>query len=651
MPLEDAIPVLDDRDHDAILAEMRSQIARYTPEWKPVWTDINDSDPGITMLQVFAWLGETLAYRMNRVPDLLYLKFLQLLGVELTPARPAQVEISFGVKATAPATVQVPRRTQVIAETPGGGPPLVFEAERALTCLKHVRKTVLVYDGAAHTDATRADADATGYEPFGPAANAGAALLLGFDATEPFPQTEVTFYAWVDSEHGGTSPVTCGPGADRFRPATLRWQYWDGTDWAELTVLEDRTAALTRSGSIVVRTPASALVATTIAPAPEPLFWLRALVASSQYERAPRILAIRPNTMTLTQMETVEGEVLGGSNGRRDQVFALSQTPVLDGSLTLTVDQRSGAETWREVPDLYAQGPADPVFVLNRTTGEIRFGDGVHGAVPIANPDNPGANVVAASYRYGGGTSGNVAAGTLTMLRSALEGIDDATVVNVRPSYGGSDEETIDSAKLRAPASVRARERAVTTDDFELFAVRAANIARAKAFPLYHPQFPETPIPGVVTVVVVPRSDSARPVPSEGTLRTVCAELQQRRLLTTEVYVAPPTYQRVSVEVRVVVAETADQARVLREIDAALLAYFHPLTGGDAGTGWPFGGAVSFSRVFGKVLDVPGVDSVDHLFVSLDGVEQPECRDVPIAAGALVFSTAHQVSGAYAGEA
>ncbi|MEP6817664.1 MAG: putative baseplate assembly protein, partial [Marmoricola sp.] len=77
MPLKDNIPKLDDHSYESIVAEMRSRISRYTPEWSPVWSDLNDSDPGITMLQVFAWLGEMLAYRMNQVPALVYLKFLQ----------------------------------------------------------------------------------------------------------------------------------------------------------------------------------------------------------------------------------------------------------------------------------------------------------------------------------------------------------------------------------------------------------------------------------------------------------------------------------------------------------------------------------------------------------------------------------------------
>ena len=91
-------PQIDDRRYDSLLAEVRTRIARYTPEWTPVWTDVNDSDPGITMVQVFAWLAEMLTYRMSKVPELNYIKFLQLLGIELNPAEPAQAEITFPVK-------------------------------------------------------------------------------------------------------------------------------------------------------------------------------------------------------------------------------------------------------------------------------------------------------------------------------------------------------------------------------------------------------------------------------------------------------------------------------------------------------------------------------------------------------------------------
>ena len=90
MPLQDAVPVIDDRRYDQLLSEIRTRIARYTPEWTPVWTDVNDSDPGMTLAQLVAWMTELLTYRLGKVPELNYIKFLQLLGIELNAAEPAR---------------------------------------------------------------------------------------------------------------------------------------------------------------------------------------------------------------------------------------------------------------------------------------------------------------------------------------------------------------------------------------------------------------------------------------------------------------------------------------------------------------------------------------------------------------------------------
>src|SRR5215813_7769361 len=207
MPLNNAIPKIDDRDYDSLLAEVRTRIARYTPEWTPVWTDVNDNDPGITMAQVFAWLAEMLAYRMNKVPELNYIKFLQLLGIELNAAEPAQAEVTFPVKNsfTEPFVI-VPARTQLTAEAPDGGPPIVFETERALIALKAQLASLLAYDGYAYTPVTDENAKATtGFQPFGPAADTDSALLLGFDSDQALPAVEINLAVWTLPDNPKTS--------------------------------------------------------------------------------------------------------------------------------------------------------------------------------------------------------------------------------------------------------------------------------------------------------------------------------------------------------------------------------------------------------------------------------------------------------------
>lgn len=650
MPLESHVPKIDDRRFEDIVREIRSRIPRYTPEW----TDLNDSDPGMAMLQVFAWLTEMMLYRLGRVPELNYIKFLQLVGIELSPAEPATAEITFPVLETQPQpTLIVPLHTQVTAAAAAGEAPIIFETDRALTALRARLAATQAFDGFAFTDVTAEnDEPQAGFLPFGPLAPADSALYLGFSDPEDFPQVQLDLAFFAFEDPVGPAAFDCGlPATQAFPSAALSWEYWNGKDWLSLNLLKDETRALSRSGHVLLRTPAKgSLQRAAVGTVTESLFWIRVRVLSSAYERAPRLLAVRTNTVPATQAETFRDEVLGGSDGSPNQVFALDNTPVLADTLLLEVDEGEGFIAWEPVPDFFGSGSQDRHYVLNRTTGEVRFGDGVNGRIPVANLDNPGGNVVAREYRAGGGQRGNVPAGALSALLTAVSGVDEGGMGNLQAAVGGRDEETLEAAKLRAPRSLKSRCRAVTAEDFETLAMAAANIRRAKALPLVHPDFPGVKVPGVMTVIVVPDTEAPNPMPSEGTLRTVCAYLNERRLLTTELYVTRPTYQRVEVRGSVIAENSADLAEVKEAIEASLLTYFHPLVGGENGQGWPFGGDIFFSQVYQRVLLVPGVQRIEQLVILVDDDEVPVCQDVTVPEGVLLYSTGHpevQVSYAF----
>ncbi len=652
MSLQNAIPQIDDRRYEDILTEVRTRIARYTPEWTPVWTDVNDSDPGITLAQVFAWLSELLIYRMNKVPELNYIKFLQLLGIELKPAESAQAEITFPVLETHPDPyVIVPLRTQLSAEATDGGAPIIFETERALTALTARLSAVQVFEGFDYTDVSSLNNEPElGFQPFGPLAKVDSALLLGFKYDKDFPAQIELNLSFIAFESGATpSSSDCGlPETTVFPSATISWEYWNGTDWRGLNLLKDETRALERSGHVYLKTPAkNEMQRVVIGRVTESLYYIRGRITRSGYERPPKLLAVRTNTVGARQAETVVDEVLGGSDGRPNQVFTIGNTPVLADSLTLEVDEGDGFTPWQRVTDFFGSGPADQHFILNPTSGEVRFGDGENGSIPVANVNNPASNVVARIYRFGGGKRGNLGANTLKTLLTSVLGIDENAITNLRAAFAGRDEESLDNAKKRAPQSLKSKCRAVTREDFESLAKQAANIKRAKALPLSHPSFPGVKVPGVVTVIVVPDSDDSRPIPSEGTIRTVCEYLNLRRLLTTELYVVKPNYQEVSIRVDVIANDDADLGEVKQQIEEGLLNYFHPLKGGEDSRGWPFGGKISFSQVYQQVFSIKGVQSIEKLVIVLDGNEIPECKDVSITDGMLLFSTRHEVQANY----
>ena len=651
MPIKDLVPIIDDRTYADLVAEARTRIPRYTPEW----TDLNESDPGIALVELFAWMTELLVYRLGKVPQLNYLKFLELMGFELTPARPATVEITFPVQPTyTEPYVIVPLGTQVATDQPDDQGPILFETDRALVALQASLDAVQVFEQPTFRDVTAANnLHKAGFDAFGPRAAVDSALLLGFSSTLDFPEVEIDL-AFFTQTKGGAASLSCTGGLKpAFAPATLAWEYWNGMLWLPMSQIEDQTAALTRDGHVRIESPpAGSMVKSTMGQKTDaPRFWIRARLVKSGYQIPPRLLAVRANTARATNAETVDLEILGGSNGRPDQVFTTTGNPILAGTMELAVDEGEGFEVWTEMPDFFGSGRDDKHYVLNRSTGEVRFGDGRRGRIPVANANNP-QNVRANRYRTGGGLRGNVDAGRVTALMTGLPGLAADQITNLLPSGGGSDEESLADAKIRAVGSLRSRDRAVTPEDFEVLAVQSGNIARAKALPLRHPDFPGVEIPGVVSVIVVPNVPDPAPTPNQATLRSVCAYLDARRLLTTEVYVVPPRYAVIRVQADLVVEDDADLAAVQRAAQQSITQYFDPLVGGEdsgpngPGSGWPFGGGVYYSLVTRRLL-VDGVKRVANLTLQLGKDVAPPCTDLTLDPDMLLENGDHQINVAY----
>lgn len=652
MPLLSNLPSIDDRTWADIVAEARTRIPRYTPEW----TDTNSNDPGMTLIELFAWLTEMQLFRLGRVPQLNYVKFLELVGLELNPARPARVEVTLPLSSgSSEASVLVPRRTQIATSEPDDEGPIIFETDESLVALRAGLRAVQVFDGYSYSDVTLDNEEASaGFAPFGPLAEEGSALLLGLDGSSPLAAVEIQLALWTVAG-AVPGPVSgCYPATPTFAEGEIRWEYWDGAEWIGLAVRRDDTVGFARSGHLVLAPlPADMLTPSVLGAVADPHYWIRARLTRSDYQVPPTLSAIRTNTVRATQAQTVRDEIVGGSTGREEQTFTLENAPVLADTLRLEVDEGDGFVGWTEVADFFGSGPDDTHFVLDRATGQIRFGDGDAGRIPTANPASPGANVVAREYRFGGGRRGNVAAGTMDSLLSSVRGIDSGAVSNLFAAAGGSDEETLDAARTRAPQALKARERAVTPGDFEMLALSAANIARARALPLHHPAFPGVEVPGVMSVIVVPDLDGdPAPMPTEGTLRAVCAHLDQRRLLTTELYVLPPTYVDVTVAADLVVRADYDLLAVQGAVTAALERWFHPLTGGDAATettdgpGWPFGGHIYWGQLVHRLMG-DGVLRVASAVVTLNGKDQPACADVRMPEGVLLRSGAHHLQVRY----
>ena len=102
-------PKLDDRQFQDIVDEAKRRIPHYCGEW----TDHNVSDPGVTFIELFAWMTDMILYRMNQVPDRLYIKFMETLGIQLRAPIAARVPVTFWLSAPQSMAVTIPEGTEV----------------------------------------------------------------------------------------------------------------------------------------------------------------------------------------------------------------------------------------------------------------------------------------------------------------------------------------------------------------------------------------------------------------------------------------------------------------------------------------------------------------------------------------------------------
>jgi predicted phage baseplate assembly protein len=315
------------------------------------------------------------------------------------------------------------------------------------------------------------------------------------------------------------------------------------------------------------------------------------------------------------------------------------------------VSTGDGWDEWTCVSDFAASGREDNHYVLDRATGRVEFGPAVrladgsvrsYGTVP---PE--GATVRLRGYWAGGGSSGNVRAGTLTVLRGSIPFV--SSVTNRRPASGGRDGESVDEAKVRAPRLLRTRDRAVSAEDFELIAAEAAgSAARVRCVA---PASPDEPVRVLVVPDVSGYGDERLPFPSltpeDDLLERIAAALDARRLIGVQVVVEPPSYQGVTIAARLRPRRGVSPDVLREDAMRALYRWLHPWQGGVDGTGWPFGRPVTLGDVHAALSDVPGLDYVEdaRLYPAdpTTGARGEQAQRIDIGEDMLPFSYNHQV--------
>ena len=661
-------PIIDPRHFQDLVDEAKRRIPQYCPEW----TDHNVSDPGVTLIELFSWMVDVVLYRLNRVPDRDYLKFLELVGARPHPAVLASAELMFWLSAPAQNLKVIPRGVEIATRQTETRESVSFTTDVDLKLrVPKLRYCVLARRKATPVeDYTYADvSERLGW------ANSDITVF------QEEPREGDTFYLGFEENLGGHAlrvDLRCetlrAPNINQDDPPMV-WEFWNGDEWApllppedELTLLRqtepecnavgprlDDTRGLNRDGKVFMVIPRTCtMTELTVDTRALTACWIRCRSARRRpqdrfFDRSPILHGVGSYTIggqvTASHSFEIPSEVLGRSDGTPGQSFRPLFPPVLPRRLegdfpeTLEVQLSDGSwERWTEVESFGNSTPTDSHYVIDELTGEVRFGPRLrepngeerqYGRVPPK-----GMQVRFASYRSGGGAVGNVGRGTLVVPKSTSELSYVKWITNLRPATGGRDRETIEAYKLRGPKLVRSREVAVTRADFEYLAREATpRAARVACIPVNADPKANGGSARFVRLLLVPAVPSVdERIPREQLVlapevrreltRKVKAYVEERCPVTTELNVGLADYKWVSVRARLVVPARPDlepvereaiRSRVAEDARRILNRFIQPVTGGPDGEGWPFGKPLTMGDVFPLVQGVSGVEYVEEI--------------------------------------
>jgi predicted phage baseplate assembly protein len=512
MPLP--LPDLDDRRWADLVDEARSMLHRLAP----AWTDYNLSDPGITLLDLFAWLTEVEIFGVDRIPKEHRAQFVSLVGIKLRRIAPARTPLRFSAGA---APLDLPAGVVFQASTPSAD-PVLHSLAYPITVLGCALSAVQVWNGTDYLDCSANLRPGRALRALGSDPAVGAALLLGLDPT-PALDAAAQLSLWITIDDSMLSPVEHFA-APRHHSARIAWEYHDGTDWQAFAGdIIDETRSLTRTGRVVLPVGEVGAANGLIGAVPRACRWLRARLAAGRHDVAPiiqellvdatavvqsvpayaawpcanptyqpgflvsgteqafrlstdatgriiemappqptdtdlpyaQILAAQPGTITLSLVPA------GFADGAPSFETVVDGAPFSDSHAAVWTTDQSGSTAWRIVETLRRSSATDRHVEFDAGTGVLRFGDGQHGRVPVA-----GSLAVVRTHTTLGTTGTPVPGATWRLdagnpvTTALLAGQVDVTVQAAAPlpARAGDDLET---GEGRAADQVWAHERLI----------------------------------------------------------------------------------------------------------------------------------------------------------------------------------------------
>lgn len=466
----------------------------------------------------------------------------------------------------------------------------------------------------------------------------------------------------------------------------LEWEYLRATgstsSWSPL-VISDDTQSFSRSGTIQFVGPRDFAYAEHFG---KQQYWIRVvnrdtrLYSKHEADYEPLVKAIYMNTVKVLQQQTITDEkpiFIDGYDVSLDETasyYALSLKPVIServwvdeteslhshelDQLKLQSPERLNImydsedhimQIWVEydcVEHFLYSKPHDRHYCIDRATGKITFGNGLHGSTLAVN----GNDRVRVSYVSGGGKAGNIDREMINTMQNAIAFID--SVKNINAAAGGCDAGTVAEAVQRGTKFFAHRGRAVIAEDFEWITKSIhPNVAKVKCLANTNVKLQKEL--GAMTIVVLPFTGHG-----QNTHFLQLKKLVEERLLKAtpssiafpnRLQVIEPVYVEIGVRATVWVKHMDDVVIVERELQRKLAQFLHPITGNHDGRGWEIGQKIHPSMFFALMKSVGPVVHIPQLLLEAYKLELGQREEynpdkLHLMANSMIISGQHRIT-------
>ena len=609
------VPQLDDLTYEQRVKRAVSRIPAMTDQW----TDFNSHDPGITVIQMYAWLTDMLGYYMNATGDVHVEKYLKLLGVKPEPAKAAE---SFVILENLAEPVNLPKGTGFFAGT------IPFElAEDYSYVYNRFSFFIQETDGVGMDLTTFAGSDGDYIEVFSDVFEKSAVAYFGFE--KALGEGDCLFVSVKEEAHRN-------PFDEQFRLGTFCWEYYTEDGWKTLYV-EDETCGFLKSGFLKIK-KIQEMAEWQHEGSFEKAFYIRCSLKQNQYDCIPQIGKIYVNPMRVVQKATIcrQGEILeqmqiGTTNGCAGQEVVFDYPNVYSFSLAMFEHEEyeKEAELWTMVENLEEADYKDQVFSYDREKKCICFGDGIHGMVPIQKKRICVTGLDTSDFEQG-----NVLVGEITETDFPLP--PGVKVYNPVAAQGGRKKENLQEMLKRMEDMLFVQNRMASEADYQNIILDTPGLMLdlVQVIPgyVYGELYRRDRSPNEVIAVVKPYSQSMTPELSEVYRQKILTHIEKYRLLNTKVSIVSPVYVGIEVYGKLMLQIDTKEARekVQKRI-RELIDY--------QGKEKPFGAMISYGKVFTSLEAMEEVKLVRELALEKNGsaAKKNERGDILCQEDALSF--------------